>query len=77
MATWRDKKCLSETVRYSEYGTDHDVLRFLLKCRDTVLAEELDALRIWLGHDALPSEIEEGMEISVSKILSILGERSN
>lgn len=38
----------------------------------TVLREELAALTIWIDAISLPSDIREGMEISIHKIETVL-----
>src|SRR5436305_13204192 len=69
-----------------QYDRDHDynaTAKFIVRACNayenlrklrTVLQDELDALRIWREARPLNADVREGVEISISKISSVLNE---
>ena len=74
---------IAEVLRYD---SDHDynaTAKFIVRACNayqnqrkllTVLQDELDALRIWREAKPLNADVREGVEISISKITSVLNE---
>src|SRR6266705_2319523 len=68
---WRRAKILLEEVPVPELATNEFIVLHKLQ---VVLQEELDALRIWRTAQPMNADVRQGIDISISKIKSALGE---
>jgi len=68
---WRRAKTLLEEVPVPELATNEFIMLHKLQ---VVLQEELDALRIWRTAQPMNADVRQGIDISISKIESVLGE---
>jgi len=68
---WRQAKILLEEVRVPEPATNEFIVLDKLQ---VVLQEELDALRTWRTAQPMNADVRQGIEISLSKIKSALGQ---
>ena len=68
---WQRAKILLEEVPVPEPATNEFIVLHKLQ---VVLQEELDALRIWRTVQPMNADVRQGIEISISKIKSALGQ---
>ena len=68
---WQRAKTLLKEVPVPELATNEFIVLDKLQ---VVLQEELDALRIWRTAQAMNADVRQGIEISISKIESALGQ---
>ena len=68
---WRRAKTLLKEVPIPEPATNEFIVLHKLQ---VVLQEELDALRTWRTVQAMNADVLQGIDISISKIESALGQ---
>ncbi len=68
---WQRAKTLLKEVPIPEPATNEFIVLHKLQ---VVLQEELDALQIWRTAQAMNADVQQGIEISTSKIKSALGQ---
>src|SRR2546425_10180007 len=68
---WQRAKTLLKEVPVPELATNEFIVLDKLQ---VVLQEELDALRIWRTSQPMNADVRQGIEISISKIKSALGQ---
>ena len=68
---WRRAQVLLKEVPVPELATNEFIVLDKLQ---VVLQEELDALRIWRTSQPMNADVRQGIEISISKIKSALGQ---
>ena len=68
---WQRAKILLEEVPVPEPATNEFIVLHKLQ---VVLQEELDALRIWRTVQPMNADVRQGIDISISKIKSALGQ---
>ena len=68
---WRRAQVLLKEVPVPELATNEFIVLDKLQ---VVLQEELDALRIWRTAQPMNADVRQGIEISISKIKSALGQ---
>jgi len=68
---WRRAQVLLKEVPVPELATNEFIVLDKLQ---VVLQEELDALRIWRTAQPMHADVRQGIDISISKIKSALGQ---